>query len=174
MLRTIDYSSTGNRKKAKISDYMNQFYNENVSCIKINKCKREHILYIGYENGNLIKWNIDQNDLAHDFGNIHNDMINLILIVNQHEENVFITVGYDRVMKMYDNAKHKLIHNFDVIHSDIIQDVIYYRDTKNHDLKYLITASEDKSIKIFNFSTKELLQTFDNQISGPISLEVFE
>lgn len=173
LLRTIDYSSTS-QKNTQIKDYMNQFYNENVTCIKIQKGKKDHILYVGYESGKLIKWNLDQNDLVHDFGAIHEDMINQILVVDQHGEDSLFTVGYDKVMKMYDNKKNKLIHNYKEIHDDIIQDIIYYRDMANYNQKQQITASEDKTIKLWDYTSRLLLKRFDNNVGSPTNLQIYK
>ena len=142
-------------KSSKALKYF-KFNSTEITCLEISK----NFLFVGYSNGNILQLKIQEEDLVFESKFfLHKTAITYLEY--DENENQLLSGAKDTFILLWDIISESVLFKFQG-HKDQIMKCSFYR---LDDLKLVVSCSKDNTLKIWNRTTQECVQTIANLIN---------
>lgn len=166
-----------NAKSFTVCQYLNA-RNESKSEISVLEIS-ENYLFVGYSKGYIEKYKLSQFSEISEFIEIettfslHKSEITSLQF--DEKENQLISASKDGIIYLWDCVSESVLFKFSG-HKDSIIKIKCYNLFSEEGIEYnlLVSCSKDNSLKIWNRSTQECLQTISNLVNKINNFEIYE
>ena len=132
-----------------------QEFSYNSACYCLNISSNDYFILSGHEDGAINMWIGDMNKKSKVY-KLHKDKILDVEIIR---DNSFISLGRDRVIKLFDTRKEKEIYT---INEEKINDICESNIAISPDKNHFAVGSKEGNVYIFNLNKGELENTINN------------